>query len=64
MDVLAREGGGVLSDDFTEVVVSHLPRHKVWGFRALQRAESFEQLLLRTGKGADTCPRDSREEDC
>lgn len=32
--------------------------------RAWKRVEGLKQLLLRPGKGAHTCSRDSREEAC
>lgn len=52
--------------DFLSEVVDSLifQDSRLWGFRAPRRVESFEQLLWRMGEEDDTCPWDSREEDC
>lgn len=64
MEVLEREGGGGLSDDFSEVGSGLIfETQQVWGFRALQKAESLSSCC-QNEKGADNVSHDNREEDC
>ena len=44
-------------------IISHPLRQQVWEFRAPERLQNFEQLLLQMGQEVSIHPCDIREED-